>query len=111
MPDPGQKTAAQRLAEGLEWLAVAGHPDAWRELRGNAEAEVKEVLRDGLQAVAQLRRLSAGDPAAVARHERARPHLETLRRLLEAPGLDDGIHAAARALVETLGFTRAAPVR
>ncbi len=109
MPRPGEKSAAQRLSEGLEWLAVAAQPDAWRELRASAEAEVKQVLRDGLDAIGQLRRLSARDAAALARHERARPHLDELRRLLAAPGLDDGIQAAARAVVDALGFARQAP--
>ncbi|HUL57882.1 MAG TPA: hypothetical protein VLU43_01330 [Anaeromyxobacteraceae bacterium] len=105
MSKPG-RTTAQRLSDGLSWLAVAGHPDAWKELKGNAEAEVKEALRDGLDAVAHLRRLASGDPPAVARHERAKPHVGELKRLLEAPGLDDGIHGAARAIVEALGFAK-----
>jgi len=105
MAKPG-RTTAQRLSDGLSWLAVAGHPEAWKELKANAEGEVKEALRDGLDAVAHLRRLATGDPPAVARHERAKPHVAELRRLLEAPGLDDGLHRAARAIVEALGFVR-----
>ncbi len=108
MAKPGVKGTAQRLSDGLNWLAVAGHPEAWKELRANAEGEVKEVLRDGLDAVAHLRRLATGDPVAVARHERAKPHVAELKRLLAAPGLDDGIHRAARGIVEALGFAQAA---
>ncbi len=105
MGRPAGKTTAQRLSEGLSWLAVAGHPETWKELRTQAEAEVKEALRDGLAAVEQLRRIATRDPAAVARHDRAKPHLAQLRLLLDTPGLDDGIHRAARAAVEALGFS------
>ncbi len=101
---PAAKPNAQRLSEGLSWLAVAAHASGWPELRANDEAEVKQALRDGLDAVAQLRRIAAGDAAAVARHERAKPHVEELRRLLASPGLDDGIHAAAREIVAALGL-------
>ncbi len=77
---PAAKPNAQRLSEGLSWLAVAAHASGWPELRANDEAEVKQALRDGLDAVAQL------------------------RRLLASPGLDDGIHAAAREIVAALGL-------
>jgi hypothetical protein len=92
---------AQRLSEGLAALAAAAHAGAWPELRKTPEAELKAALRDGLDAVD---RLAALDPALRARRAAARPHLEALRALLGAPGVDDRLHAAAREAVGALGL-------
>jgi Spy/CpxP family protein refolding chaperone len=92
---------ADRLAQGLAALAAAGHGEAWKELRTSPEAELKAALRDGVEAIARLARV---DPSWRAKHAAARPHLEALRRLLDAPGLDEAVHASAAEAVKALGL-------
>ncbi|HSN93033.1 MAG TPA: hypothetical protein VLS93_17515 [Anaeromyxobacteraceae bacterium] len=98
-PDDGAQ--AERLAQGLAALAAAGHAEAWKELRTSPEAELKAALRDGVEAVERLARV---DPSWQPRHLAAAPHLEALRRLLDAPGLDEQVHRSAAEAVKALGL-------
>ena len=100
-PDDGG-ALAERLAQGLAALAAAGHGEAWKELRTSPEAELKAALRDGIDAIARLARV---DPAWRSKHLAAAPHLEALRRLLDAPGLDEKVHASAAEAVKALGLS------